>query len=640
MAVMCGISGILTRGSTPVDPDRVLAMRSDLHHRGPDAVGLYAAGAVVLGFNRLAIIDLSPAANQPMRADDGSVALVFNGEIYNFRELRARLEGLGRTFRTRSDTEVILEGYRQWGRDLFPLLHGMFAIAVWDAPAKRLHLVRDRVGKKPLFYSDRNGEVVFASELHALLRGLPTRPEVNPEAIALYLAYHVVPGSTCIFRGVHKVPPATCLTFDARGMDSWRYWRASFSAKRRLREPEILEQLEPLVRDAVRSRLISDVPLGAFLSGGVDSSVVSAFMAAEGGKVRTFTVTMPSAGYDEGPHARVVARHLGTDHSEIAIEPRTSWILPKLIWHYGEPFADSSAVPSYLVSEVARREVTVVLNGDGGDESFAGYHWHLAARCADVYRGVVPEGLRRMFAALGPRLGEARGLPAPTRAFGRFLVRWGNRDPRRAPWIWGDSPAPDLDGFLVPAFAKTLRVRLDEVAQEAYERSDGAEELDRALALGLETYLPDDLLVKMDIASMAHSLEARSPLLDHRVIEFMATVPGGAKMKRFETKRLLKALAARYVPASVLYRRKMGFSIPLAEWLRGPLGPAARRVLTGRRLAARGILNADRIADLFREHTAGRDHSAILWAVLWLELWFRMFVDGDLSPDQSLDEVV
>jgi len=629
----------MTRGSAPVDSQRVLAMRSEQRHRGPDATGLYADGTVALGFNRLAIIDLSEAANQPMRADDGSVVLIFNGEIYNFQDLRARLEALGRRFRTRSDTEVILEGYRQWGLDLLPLLHGMFAIAIWDGPARRLHLIRDRVGKKPLFYAEANGEVVFASELHALLRGLPARPEINPDAIPLYLVYRVVPGSTCIFRGVRKVPPATCLTFDMHGSRAWRYWRPSFAAKRRLTEPEILEELEPLLRDAVRRRLISDVPLGAFLSGGVDSSIVTAFMAAAGGRVRTFTVSMPSIGHDEGPYARLVATHLGTDHKEIRIEPRTSAVLPKLVWHYGEPFADSSSVPSYYVSEAARRDVTVVLNGDGGDESFAGYHWHLSARCADAYRGAVPAALRRASTPLGPWLRDAGALPAPMRTIGQFLVRWGNRDPRRAPWIWGISPETDLDGLLAPDFAKRLDLRLDLPAQQAYESSDGPEELDRALALGLDTYLPDDLLVKMDIASMAHSLEARSPLLDQRVIEFMASVHGAAKMKWFEPKHLLKSLAARFVPPSVLYRPKQGFAIPLADWLRGPLRPAAERILTGQRLAARGVLNPDRMRSLLQEHAGGRDRADVLWTVLWLELWFRMFVDGDLSRDQSLDEV-
>jgi asparagine synthase (glutamine-hydrolysing) len=634
---MCGISGIMTRGSAPIDPHRVLAMRADMRHRGPDAEGLHSESAVVLGFNRLAIIDLSPAANQPMRADDGSVTLVFNGEIYNFQDLRDQLQALGRTFRTRSDTEVILEGYRQWGLDLVPRLQGMFAMAIWDAPAKRLHLIRDRVGKKPLFYADGNGEVVFASELHALLRGLPARPEVDPEAIPLFLVYRAVPGSACVFRGVRKVPPATCLTFDAHGVTSWRYWRPSFAAKPARREPEVLEEMEGLLRDAVRRRLISDVPLGAFLSGGVDSSIVTAFMAAAGGRVRTFTVSMPSVGYDEGPFARLVARHLGTDHHELAIEPQISAVLPKLVWHYGEPFADSSAVPSYYVSQAARREVTVVLNGDGGDESFAGYHWHLAARCADLYRRLVPGPVRRATSPLAPRIaGAAAG---PLRRLGRFLVRWGDRDPRRAPWIWGESPEADLDGLLAPAFVSALRPRLDAAAQEAYDAADGPEELDRALALGFDTYLPDDLLVKMDIASMAHSLEARSPLLDHRVIEFMATVPGSLKVRRLQPKHLLKSLAARFVPRSVLYRPKQGFAIPLADWLRGPLRPAAERLLTGRRLQERGVLDAGRMRGLLQEHAAGLDRSSLLWSVLWLELWFRMFVDRDVSPDQPLDDV-
>ena len=636
---MCGISGILTRGSTPVDCARALAMRSDQRHRGPDSEGLHAEGPIALGFNRLAIIDLSEAANQPMRSDDQAVTLIFNGEIYNFQDLRRRLEALGRTFRTRSDTEVILEGYRQWGLEVVPMLHGMFAMAIWDGKAQSLHLVRDRVGKKPIFYADRNGEVVFASEVHALLRGLSAAPEVNVEAIPLYLVYRCVPGEISAFRGVRKVPPGTCLTFDARGARAWRYWRPSFAVKRNRSEAVVLEELEPLLRDAVRGRLISDVPLGAFLSGGVDSSLVTALMASEGGRVRTFTVSMPSAGYDEGPHARTVARHLGTDHHEIAIEPKTSAILPRLVWHYGEPFADSSAVPSYYVSQAARREVTVVLNGDGGDESFTGYHWHLSARCADVYRGIVPAILRRASTPLGPALGGDEQGPGFLRKVGRFLHRWGNRDPRRVPWIWGTSPERDLDGLLAPAFARRLSLRLDEVAQEVWDSSDGQDELDRALQLGLRTYLADDLLVKMDIASMAHSLEARSPLLDHRVIEFMAAVPGGTKMRGLEPKHLLKSLASRFVPREVLYRPKQGFAIPVAEWLRGPLRPAAERVLTSPRLADRGILDPDRMRALLGEHAAGRDRSEVLWTVLWLELWFRMFVDGDLTKDHSLDDV-
>ena len=386
---------------------------------------------------------------------------------------------------------------------------------------------------------------------------------------------------------------------------------------------------QSLLRDAVRCRLMSDVPLGAFLSGGVDSSVVTAFMAASSGRVRTYTISMPSAGYDESPYARIVARHLGTDHHEIAIEPRVSSLLPRMVWHYGEPFADSSAIPSFHVSEAARREVTVVLNGDGGDESFAGYHWHLAARLADLFRRYIPGPVRGAIAPLGPALGHSASLPGAARAFGRFLARGGNRI----------SPEQDVDGLLDPAFSRTLRLRIDQTAQEAYESADGPEELDRALALGLETYLPDDLLVKMDIASMAHSLEARSPFLDHRVIEFMAAVPGDMKMRGLEPKHLLKSLAARFVPSSVLYRRKQGFAIPLAEWLRGPLRPAAHRILTGRRLQARGVVSADRMRALLQEHDSGRDHSAVLWAALWLELWFRMFQDGDLTPDQSLDDV-
>ncbi|HKQ97657.1 MAG TPA: asparagine synthase (glutamine-hydrolyzing), partial [Candidatus Polarisedimenticolia bacterium] len=383
---MCGIAGIFRRGGAPIEAERLVAMRDDQRHRGPDAEGLHVVPHAGLAFNRLAIIDLSPAANQPMVLPDDGLAIVFNGEIYNFREVRAQLEAEGHAFTTKSDTEVILRGYRAWGLDVVPRLDGMFAMAIWDPGRRTMHLVRDRLGKKPLFYSDAGGEVVFASEVRALTRGLAHRPPPSARAIDSYLAFLAVPGEMSIWEGVHKLPPASILSCTLDGATMRRYWRLKFDAPRIEDENEALERLDTHLFEATKRRLISDVPLGAFLSGGVDSSAVVAQMARATGKVRTFTITLADAAHDESPWARMVADALGTEHQEIRVEPDAAAILPRLVWHYGEPFADSSAIPSYYVSQATRRAVTVVLNGDGGDEGFAGYGWHRAAHLAAWYR--------------------------------------------------------------------------------------------------------------------------------------------------------------------------------------------------------------------------------------------------------------
>jgi asparagine synthase (glutamine-hydrolysing) len=637
---MCGISGIFRRGDGAVPESRLLAMRADQAHRGPDDVGLHVGPHIGLAFNRLAVIDLSPAAGQPMAAEGGRVRVVFNGEIYNFQDLRRELESKGRTFRTRSDTEVILQGYLEWGTAVIGRLNGMFAMAIWDSDRETLHLVRDRVGKKPLFYRDHGGEVVFASEVRSLLKGIATTPGVDPEALDSYLAYLCVPGDRSIFEGIRKVPPATVATFTRGGCRFDRFWSLSYRSKPHRSEGEIRERLDEILTDATRVRMISDVPVGAFLSGGVDSSTVVALMARLAGTVKTFSVGFSEQSFNELPFARKVASVWGTDHEEIQVKPDASAILPRLVWHYGEPFADSSAVPTYYVAEASRRRVTVALNGDGGDEGFGGYAWHRAIRVAQLYRRIVPAVLRSLVATPSRVLADLRGVPRLVQSASRLVGHWGGRSPLEDFWIWPGFLGTDRQALYTSAFRARLRA-FDpaEYARSIYRAAGGFDEVDRAFQVGIETYLPDDLLVKVDIATMAHSLEARSPLLDYRVLEFAASLPAARHVGLMNTKRLLKTYGARLLPPSVIYRRKQGFSIPLAAWLRGPLRAPLTMLLGGDRFVRRGYFEGAAVRALVEKHLAGEDHSARLWALLWLELWFRMFVDGDLRRDDSLDDV-
>lgn len=638
---MCGIAGIYSRGDGDVSPQRLLAMRDDQTHRGPDAAGLSIGPHIGLAFNRLAIIDLSPAANQPMGTADGAARIVFNGEIYNYRELRSELESLGRRFHTRSDTEVVLQGYQHWGIDVVRRLNGMFAIALWDAPRETLYLARDRVGKKPLFYRDGDGEVVFASEVRALIRGLAGVPPIDPDVLNAYLGYLCVPGELSIYAGVRKVPPGNVMTCTRTGTRTETYWKLSFREKVRCTEDEAIERLDDLLENATRMRLISDVPLGAFLSGGVDSSTVVAMMRRAGGNVRTFSVGFSEASHNELPYARAVAESLQTEHTEIRVEADAAAILPKLVWHYGEPFADSSAVPSYYVSQAARKHVTVALNGDGGDESFAGYPWNSTIRAVEWGRRHLGGNLSRaVLGSLGTALRLMPRAPRRLRTLAGLLPGWAGSSAADLFWIWPGFRRADLERLYLPSFRSRL-TRLDPSAycHEAYLATDGVDEVDKGLQVIIRTYLPDDLLVKMDIASMANSLEARSPLLDYRILEFAAALPSWMKMRSLGTKHLLKTLAAKLVPRSVVYRPKQGFAVPLAAWLRGPLRRPLEALLTDPRFEGRGYFDRVEVRSCLARHMAGDNCATQLWALLWLELWFRMFVDGDVKRDDSLHDL-
>ncbi len=627
---MCGICGVVALDPAARVEERLLrGMAGLLAHRGPDGEGVWTKGPVGLGHRRLAIIDLSEAAAQPMANEDETLWIVFNGEIYNFQGLRDDLLRRGHTFRSKSDTETILHLYEEEGEACLGRLRGMFAFALWDARRRRLLLARDRVGKKPLFYWHRPGRAfVFASEAKAFLAHPEFRAEPDAEAIWHYLTFQYVPSPWSAFRGVRKLPPAHYLVLEGDRLEVRRYWELRYAPKRQGSEADLVAELGTRLREAVRLRLISDVPLGAFLSGGVDSSGVVALMHAVGtGPVRTFSIGFPEAEYDELRYARMVAERFGTEHHELTVRPDALGILPRLVWHYNEPFGDSSAIPSLYLAEMTRRHVTVALNGDGGDEAFAGYPRYLALRLSRPF-GYVPAGLRRGIAGLAGRLPAGRAKGFLNRA-ARFLAAQ-DVDPRRRylRWLVHFDQERKLS-LCTPEFqAQAGRADSAELILAAYARADGADLLDRTLSVDVQTYLPDDLLVKMDIATMAHGLEARSPFLDHEVMELAAALPPRCKLRGRVGKVLLKSLLAPLLPPELLRRPKMGFGVPLDHWFRGPLRDLLRDTLLSPRCLHRGYLQRCTVERLVNEHIAGvRNWHYHLWDLLVLEFWFRTFID-------------
>jgi len=607
-----------------VEPAALRRMNRMLRHRGPDEEGYHEAPHVALAMCRLRVID--PAGgSQPVSNEDGSVWTVYNGEIYNFRELRGELRPRGHRFRTQSDTEVVVHAYEAFGVDCVRRLRGMFAFALWDARRERLLLARDRLGVKPLYYWQRGDRVAFASELKSLLQ-LPDLPrEVDPEALDLYLTYGYVPAPRSVFRGVRKLPPAHVLVLDRAGLRVERYWDFVPAERPSGTLRDAVTELRERLRGAVRSHLVSDVPVGAFLSGGLDSSTVVALMSREGTRpVRTFSIGFREARFDELPYARLVARRYDTEHRELVVEPGAARRLPELLSHFDEPFADSSAIPTYLVSELARQHVTVVLTGDGGDEVFCGYEWQRRHQLLQrLYRlpaplrawaprlaGLVPPGRWRQRAEgllADVRLGPAEG----------YLRRMTLFDaPRRRELYHGDLRRA-LDGHDSLA---ALRGWLEALPHADFRN--------RMLYADTHFYCPEDCLTKVDRMTMAWSLEARVPLLDHELVEFMATVPPQWKLRGLTPKYLLRLAVRDLLPPALLRRRKQGFSVPVGPWLRGPLHDAARDLLLDARAAARGWLRPEAVRRLLDEHRAGRaDHGHRLYALLGLEVWARQYLD-------------
>jgi asparagine synthase (glutamine-hydrolysing) len=630
---MCGIAGYfnLRERTNPGDAKAiVLDQIESLEHRGPDAQDAYVGPGVGLGHARLSIIDLSSAANQPMFDDSGKIGIVFNGEIYNFQEIRTELETKGHHFRTNSDTEVIIAGYIEWGTDVVDRLRGMFGLAIYDGKKDRLILLRDRVGKKPLYYMVRNGVLIFASEIKGILRypGVERRP--NYDAIHEYLTFQYVPAPLSGFVGIHKLPPAHLLIASrnkepvVRRYYSW----PRPSAVRPRRIEELREELVAHLKESTRLRMISDVPIGAFLSGGVDSSSVVAMMASCSDRpVKTFTIGFEEQAYDEREFARAVAKRYGTDHHEMTVRPDGMSVIDHIVYHYGEPYADSSAIPTYYVSQVAREHVTVVLNGDGGDESFLGYPRYawcrqqfdkdtsrlprpLARRLQNLILGL-PEGLDRIDVVSRAR--KAASLIYERRSR-RYEIPIANISDDAKKSLYADS----MQGYL----ARSALDRLDDYFDQAQSMAHGAAWTD------LHTYLPDDLMVKVDVASMAHSLEARSPLLDHKLMEWAATIPEEIRFQGNETKSLFKQAMEPYLPHDLMYRPKMGFGVPVDIWLRNDMREFAYDVLLDETARERGLFDMKYVRSILDAHSSGQNWAIRIWCLLMLELWFRMWIDG------------
>jgi asparagine synthase (glutamine-hydrolysing) len=626
---MCGIVGIVRNDGKPVDEELLARMSNAIRHRGPDDDGFYVNGSVGLGMRRLAIIDLKGGA-QPIHNHDRSSWIVFNGEIYNYLELREKLEKLGHTFYTNSDTEAIVHAYDQFGADCPKHLRGMFAFAIWNERTEELFLARDRVGKKPVLYAQVNGQLIFGSEFSALLLHPDVSRDIQPEALDYYLSFMCIPAPLTAYRAIRKLEPGHWLRWRKGEIELQRYWQPDFTKKIDLSEEEAGERTVEILRDAVRVRLMSEVPLGAFLSGGIDSSAVVALMSQESSeRVKTFSIGFDEQDFSELHHARRIAEHVGAEHHEFIVRPDALEVLPTLVEHYGEPYADSSAVPTYYVAKETRKHVTVALNGDGGDESFAGYERYIAMGLTEKYRRVpsflresviketvnlIPSSpLKRSRVKSAKRLLDAVALPRVDR-----YARWVS--------VFNDQTKQPLysDNFR----EQTQAADATGILAEWFKRANGIGVVDAMLLTDQMTYLPNDLLVKVDIATMAVSLEARSPFLDHHVIEFAASLPQNLKLRRLTSKYLLKKVLRKLLPSENLKRRKMGFGVPVGHWFRGKMQPFLREVLLSEKALRRGLFQPDEVKQLIELHVRGeRDYSQQLWTLLMLELWFNRFID-------------
>jgi asparagine synthase (glutamine-hydrolysing) len=622
---MCGIAGFadahIPRDAPHAPGERLLQhMCSVIRHRGPDEEGVRAEGGIGLGMRRLSIIDLA-TGQQPIRNEDATVWVVFNGEIYNYRELRSHLARRGHRFQTSSDTEVIVHGYEEWGEAVFSRLNGMFGIALWDRTSGSLVLARDRVGIKPLYYTERNGRLLFGSELKSLLATGEISPELDVPALEHYLAFLYTPPDQSILRGVRKLPPGHLLRWRDGRAHVHPYWRPPVD-EHAIDAGEAADALYDHLRAAVQSHMVSDVPIGAFLSGGVDSSIVVGLMAeASDRPVKTFSIGFDEPAYDELDAARVVAKHFGTDHHEFVVRPDALAIAERLVFHFDEPFGDSSAIPTWYVSELARRHVTVVLSGDGGDELFGGYDRYLPHPMVERFDRLAVPGARQLAGAVARRL--------PHGATGRrFLHHVSQPAVQRYIDAVSFFGPDDRNALLMPGVMREPAVSPERRLAAQFAGTAHLPFGSRMMHADFVTYLPEDVLTKVDRMSMAHSIESRVPLLDHRLVEFALSLPLPLKIRDGVRKRLLKEVGGRLLPQEILHRRKQGFAVPLAAWCRGGLRDAFTDVLQSPRLRQRGYFNPREIQRLLDEHLTGRrDHELRLWQLFMFELWHRQYID-------------
>ena len=623
---MCGITGIADlRG---LDEELLSRMRDMMFHRGPDASGLWISsdGTVGLAHRRLSILDLSEAGRQPLSDEGGRIWITYNGEIYNFQEIRKDLEKKGYVFRSHTDTEVIVNAYAEWDTDCLQKFNGMFAFGIYDERKKLIFLARDRVGKKPLYYASYNNRFVFASELKALLIDRSVPREIDLQAINHYLTFGYVGGERSIFRSVKKLPPAHAIVHNVgNGTDKiWKYWEPPPPNGLRISENEMLEELNAILEDAVRLRMISDVPLGAFLSGGIDSSLVVAMMSKVSSEpVKTFSIGFEETKYNELPYARIVANHFKTQHHEIMVKPDTFSVLPELIRQFDEPFADSSMIPTYYVSKATREYVTVALSGDGGDELFGGYTHYMGTLGNYYISRIIPLVLRRGIAHMADHLpetvkGKRQLLRLRHDPYDAFIDRCSHlyfNGRYRKQLLSNDIIAALGDGFMLPE-----TVRRDYLIHNPYGF------VNRLTYTDFMTYLPDDILVKVDRASMLVSLEVRAPLLDYRIAETSFTrIPGSFKIRGMTKKYLLKKLAEKVLPKELDIHRKWGFAVPVSEWFRGELFSELKETLME---DEDKLINRAFVTRLLTEHKAGIDHGGRLFTLLIFTLWKRNYLNS------------
>ena len=626
---MCGIVGIFdTRGTREIDRALLARMNETQHHRGPDEADLYIEPGVGFGHRRLSVIDVA-AGLQPLGNEDGSVMVCYNGEIYNYRELTEELKGLGHTFRTRCDTEVIVHAWEEWGEDCVHRFRGMFAFGLWDRNQQVMFLGRDRMGVKPLYYSMLpDGFFAFSSELKALRTLSQLNREIDPQAVEDYFAYGYVPEPKTIFKGALKLSPGFTLLqkVGAPMAQPRQYWDVPFKLHGAMSDEEAQEELLTRIREAVKIRLVAEVPLGAFLSGGVDSSAVVAMMAGlNEGPVHTCSIAFNDKAYDESEYASMVAAQYKTDHYTETVDTDDYGLLDTLAHLYDEPFADSSAIPTYRVCQLARKRVTVALSGDGGDENLAGYRRYRYAMAEQNVRGRIPSSLRKpVFGTLGRLYPKADWAPRVFRAKTTFEAL--ARDTVEG-YFHGVSVMSDAlrAKLFSPAFRTNLQgYNAIEVMRGHADKSPTGDPLSLIQYIDMKTYLPGDILTKVDRASMAHALEVRVPLLDHQLVEWISGLPADMKLKGGEGKYIFKKSLEAHLPHDILYRKKMGFSVPLAGWFRGPLAQRVRDALLGPLLADTGIFNLAFLRELVEHHQSGRrDYSASIWTLLMFEAFLR-----------------
>jgi asparagine synthase (glutamine-hydrolysing) len=634
---MCGIYGILNFDSPEQPPDSILAaMGGVITHRGPDDFGQYRGRGVGLGMRRLSIIDVS-GGHQPISNEDGTIWIVLNGEIYNFQSLRDELESKGHIFRTRSDTEVIVHLYEQEGLEFFKRLRGMFGLAIWDAKRERLILGRDRIGEKPLYVRREPGRLLFASELKSILQVEDVPRRLNHAALAEYLALGYVPSPLCLLEGMEKLPAGHYLVAEKGRTEIHEYWDVPFAQPEKHSEEEWIERIRAKIQETVRMQLVSDVPLGAFLSGGLDSSTIVAVMAGLTGRpVKTYSIGYQGehSYYNELPYASVVAKAFDTDHHEIVVQPAVSELLPKLVWHLDEPVADSACLTTYLVSKLARESVTVILSGVGGDELFGGYRRYLGNSLMRYYNFLPGPVRRKWLPALLDRIPQDRHSTWKDYArYAAAFVKSAELEPASRYMGYVTLFAPQVHHELLKG-TTAADSRLSNLAaaalQESFARCTDSDSLNRILYADLKTSLPDDLLAMTDRMSMAASIECRAPLVDFELVELMARMPSSFKVRGFTMKYLMKKAVAPWLPREILERKKRGFGAPIGAWLRKDLQPMVSELLSEDQIRRRGLFHWPAIQQLISDHAAERtDHTDHLLALVMLELWCQIVLDGN-----------